>query len=120
MHHNIKHRLSCLLDLEIFVSNNRLYICTYFKETDQNTLIPTHSGHRPDCIKNVPRGRFIRIKRNCTTQNDYYAQGEREKRNSPRTVERKTERVAQLERDHFTRDQKKKNKASLKYLVKND
>lgn len=48
----------------------------FFKQTDLNSYLSIHSGHHPTWIKNVPKGQFIRIRRNCTLDEDYTMQAQ--------------------------------------------
>lgn len=47
---------------------------TYFKETDRNAYIPLTSFHYSQWLKAVPKGQFQRIRRNCTSLEDYHQQ----------------------------------------------
>lgn len=59
------------LDLNIFRVENRLQTKVFFKPTDRNSFLPTHSGHHPLWLKNVPKGQMMRVRRNCSTLEDF-------------------------------------------------
>lgn len=44
------------------------------KTTDRNFYIPQNSCHHKSWLINLPRGQFLRIKRNCTNAGDYEEQ----------------------------------------------
>uniref|UniRef100_A0A8C5P9M3 Reverse transcriptase domain-containing protein n=1 Tax=Leptobrachium leishanense TaxID=445787 RepID=A0A8C5P9M3_9ANUR len=54
------------LDLNIYREGNKLKSKTFFKEVDTNTFIEKNSCHNPTWLKGVPKGQFIRLRRNCT------------------------------------------------------
>uniref|UniRef100_A0A8C5WHQ7 Reverse transcriptase domain-containing protein n=1 Tax=Leptobrachium leishanense TaxID=445787 RepID=A0A8C5WHQ7_9ANUR len=54
------------LDLEIYISEGSVKCKTFFKEVDTNTYINTNSCHNPSWLKGVPKGQFIRLRRNCS------------------------------------------------------
>ena len=48
----------------------------FFKPTDRNSFLPMQSGHHPAWLKNIPKGQLMRVKRNCSTLEDYDEQSE--------------------------------------------
>lgn len=62
------------LDLEIFVEENRMKTKTFFKKTDVNSYIGYESHHHKPWIRNIPKGQFKRIQRNCTDTTDFILQ----------------------------------------------
>lgn len=62
------------LDLHIFKHDGMLNTQTYFKNTDRNGYIPVRSCHHPRWKMAIPKGQFMRIKRNCTIHQDYMEQ----------------------------------------------
>lgn len=67
---------SCIpfLDLEIYKEGFGLGTCTHFKDTDWNGYISTRSCHHPNWVRAIPKGQFLRIKRNCAKEEDYMDQ----------------------------------------------
>lgn len=62
------------LDLEVRIHNGGFTTKTFFKPTDRNGYFPQDSCHHPRWIKNVPKGQFRRIRKNCTSDQDYEVQ----------------------------------------------
>lgn len=62
------------LDLQIFKEDGHLSTKTHFKDTDRNGYIPTSSCHHPKWIGNIPKGQFMRIRRNCSNITDFEEQ----------------------------------------------
>ena len=71
---NIQTEVTQFLDLEIFKNGKELHTRTHFKETDRNGYIPYGSCHHPQWKRAIPKGQFIRIKRNCNSSDDYQRQ----------------------------------------------
>lgn len=59
-----------VLDVIVFRVEDRLQTKVFFKPTDRNNFLPTHSGHHPLWLKNVPKGQ-MRVKRNCFMLEDF-------------------------------------------------
>ncbi|XP_056378965.1 uncharacterized protein LOC130274550 [Hyla sarda] len=55
------------LDLEIFSSDTQLQCKTFTKPTAKNSFIKFDSCHLPKWLINVPKGKYRRLKRNCTS-----------------------------------------------------
>lgn len=64
------------LDLEIISTEGNLSFKTFFKATDRNSFIPTNSCHHKSWIQAVPKGQFLRVRRNCSRVEDYMEQSE--------------------------------------------
>ena len=62
------------LDVTIERCNDRLKTKVYFKSTDRNSYLSIRSGHHPAWIKNIPKGQFLRVRRDCTDDSDYFEQ----------------------------------------------
>lgn len=60
----------------VMKGEHQLYTKAYFKSTDRNSYIPVQSGHHPQWLRNIPKGQFTRIRRNCTFDADYRTQAE--------------------------------------------
>ena len=71
---NVQPDVTQFLDLEIFKVEGELHTKTHFKETDRNGYIPFGSCHHPQWKRAIPKGQFIRIKRNCNSMADYQTQ----------------------------------------------
>lgn len=64
------------LDLEIMVTNGCLITKKYFKLTDHNSFIHLDSCHHRSCLFNIPRGQFIYLHGNRTTEEDFLQKSE--------------------------------------------
>lgn len=62
------------LDVTIDKDLSGLKIKVYFKPTDCNSYLSIRSGHHPAWIRNIPKGQFLRVRRNCTKIEDYLEQ----------------------------------------------
>ena len=62
------------LDLTIRKKGEKFQTLTYFKATDRNGFVPTSSCHNPLWIGAVPKGQYMRLKRNCDTDEDFCIQ----------------------------------------------
>lgn len=65
------------LDITVYRANDRLQTKTFFKETDRNAYIPTTSNHHKNWVRNIPKGQFKRVRRNCTLDSDYQDQSQK-------------------------------------------
>lgn len=59
------------LDLKLQLVDGDIIRSTYFKETDRNGFISTNSCHHGAWLRSVPRSQFLRLRRNCTNQDDF-------------------------------------------------
>lgn len=86
---------------------HQLYTKAFFKSTDRNSYIPVQSGHHPRWLRNIPKGKFTRIRRNCTFDNDYATQAELvkiqfvENRYKPHLLEKTIEEVGMSTQDAY-------------------
>lgn len=64
------------LDVTVMKYENLLLTKAFFKATDRKSYIPVHSGHHPLWLRNNPKGQFMRICRNCSRDEDYFAQAQ--------------------------------------------
>lgn len=64
------------LDLTLTKQGNRLVSKTFFKATDRNGFVPVNSCHHPQWLGAVPKGQYMRIRRNCDDITDYHTQSE--------------------------------------------
>lgn len=62
------------LDVDIEKVGVSLKAKVYFKPTDRNSYLSVKSGHHPTWIRNIPKGQIIRVKRNCSRQEDFTIQ----------------------------------------------
>ncbi|KAM9324544.1 uncharacterized protein PAF06_000603 [Gastrophryne carolinensis] len=62
------------LDLTLKIVGSQLLSCTYFKPTDRNGYVPRTSCHHPRWLETIPKSQFIRLRRNCTSIEDFDAQ----------------------------------------------
>lgn len=60
------------LDLTILKDvNNTLQTTVYRKPLSRNTLLQADSNHPPHLIRNIPTGQFLRVRRNCSSTQDF-------------------------------------------------
>ena len=59
------------LDVKVSVNNNHLITDLYIKPTDRNTYLPYDSAHPKHCMRGLPYGQFLRIRRICSRDKDY-------------------------------------------------
>ncbi|XP_068114979.1 uncharacterized protein [Hyperolius riggenbachi] len=59
------------LDLSVVKDGGALRTTTYRKPTAGNTLLHATSHHPPHLIRGIPRGQFLRIRRNCSSEVDF-------------------------------------------------
>lgn len=71
---NIDHIV--FLDLDISKEGDRIKMMNHFKPTDRNAFIPLGSCHHTQWLCNIPRGQFVRFRRNCTHESDYLSQSQ--------------------------------------------
>ncbi|XP_040212329.1 uncharacterized protein LOC120943214 [Rana temporaria] len=106
----VSHDKINFLDLEIFKSDNVLLTKNYFKTVDRNGYIPLSSCHHRLWLCNIPRGQFVRLRRNCTLESDYLAQSQElsnrfvSKGYSRPLIMQETEKVRLLERSVIVAD----------------
>lgn len=61
---------------EIYSWGNNIFTNNYFKPTDVNSYIGFNSCHFFPCSKNIHKGQFKRIRRNCTTKDNFQNQSQ--------------------------------------------
>ena len=59
------------LDVTVKSINNRIVTDLYTKPTDRNTYLPYDSAHPKHCMKGLPYGQFLRIRRICSRDSDF-------------------------------------------------
>ncbi|XP_069615962.1 uncharacterized protein [Ranitomeya imitator] len=59
------------LDLKLYPKDGCVYTTLYRKPTATNSLLQFSSFHPQHLRKGIPKGQFYRIKRNCSTQEDF-------------------------------------------------
>lgn len=62
------------LDLEIRNTVRGIETKTFFKATDRNSYIPTMSCNFRPWLDNIPRVQFMRMRKNCTQDDDFETQ----------------------------------------------
>lgn len=68
------------LDLTVSLTEGKFKTKTFFKMVDRNGYTPLKSCHYAPWLLNVPKGQFMRLKRNCTDEQDY-----KDRSNQPKT-----------------------------------
>lgn len=64
------------LDLTLTKNQKKIGTKTFFKETDRNGFVPTHSCHHPQWLGAIPKRQYMRIRRNCDNIKDFQIQAE--------------------------------------------
>lgn len=64
------------LDLTLVKNGNRIGTRTFFKATDRNGFVPTNSCHHPQWLVAVPKGQYMRIRRNYDNLIDFHTQSD--------------------------------------------
>ena len=59
------------LDVKIKIASNVLVTDLYIKPTDRNTYLPYDSAHPKHCMRGLPYGQFLRIRRICSREEDF-------------------------------------------------
>lgn len=77
---HLSYEVSCkefnFLDLKISVRGDSFVTSTFFKSTDRNSYIPMDSCHHAFWLRSVPKSQYMRLKRNCTEQEEFLVQAE--------------------------------------------
>lgn len=60
------------LDLSIRRSGNEIVTSTFRKKTAANTLLSAQSHHPKSLINGIPTGQFLRIRRNCSVEEEFH------------------------------------------------
>ncbi|CAJ0948663.1 unnamed protein product [Ranitomeya imitator] len=99
------------LDLDIRVlEDGRIVTNVFRKPTATNTLLHASSAHHRSTINGIPTGQFLRIKRICTTVDDYDNQAlDLARRFSDRGYSNRLRKAANVSRDELLYGNSKKN-----------
>lgn len=107
------------LDLEIWKDSEGFRLCNYLKPTDRNSYIPLGSCHHKSWLCNIPRGQFVRLRRNCTRDSDFIAQSTLltsrfvEKGYDAHTLKSEVEKVLAMDRTVLISDKVKNTSSSV-------
>lgn len=110
---NVNTQNTVFLDLEIYKNEDGFCTRNFFKPTDRNSFIPLSSCHHKLWLCNIPRGQFIRLRRNCTSQSDFLSQSQvlaerfKQKGYDSPTLENEITRISQMERETILEGSKK-------------
>ncbi len=65
---------NCLnfLDVNIHLDKGNLSVSLYTKPTNTHNYLHFNSAHSPSCKEAIPYGQFLRVKRNCSENEDYH------------------------------------------------
>ncbi|XP_063819319.1 putative neutral ceramidase C [Pseudophryne corroboree] len=61
-------------DISLYVTEGKLITQTYIKPVDQNRYLNFSSSHKNSWKINIPKGQFIRLKRNCGVDSNFKVQ----------------------------------------------
>ncbi|CAJ0968092.1 unnamed protein product [Ranitomeya imitator] len=62
------------LDLNIILRDNHIVTSLHRKETATNSLLHYKSAHPVHLRNSIPKGQFLRVKRNCSAKEDFLAE----------------------------------------------
>lgn len=108
------------LDITIYVENHELKTKTFFKASDRNGYIPTASNHHKNWLNNIPKGQFLRMRRNCTDHAQFEEQSRvlkqrfQEKGYASEQLDAAVEEVSKMERNKLIRPENPKNEDQAK------
>lgn len=115
LEHQISETKIQFLDLEIELTANIISTKTFFKPVERNSYIPVTSCHYEPWLINIPKGQFIRLRRNCSENIDYLKQAQwigkrfEEKGYNKCFIEEKITEVNQTSREALIQDKIKVN-----------
>lgn len=69
-------RILSFLDLQTSLKN-KFDKKTFRKKRGANTLLQAKSHHPPSLIRGIPVGPFLRIRRNCSTMDNFYSESQK-------------------------------------------
>ena len=105
------------LDVSMSIKNGRIDTDVYRKPTDVNMLLPFHSSHPRHCMRGIPYGQCLRLRRICS-QDDVFQNRCKElqlklcNRGYPKSlVESVTKKVSAIPREQTLRYTKRPNNA---------
>ncbi|XP_075425554.1 cytochrome P450 2J4-like [Ascaphus truei] len=61
-------------DLNISSVDNLIHTKTYFKSVQANNYVLANSQHNPQWLRNIPKGQFVRLRRNCSSDETFASQ----------------------------------------------
>lgn len=59
------------LDVRVWLEEGQLHTGLYSKETDRNNLLHKESFHAPQVFRRIPKGKFMRARRICSSEKEY-------------------------------------------------
>ncbi|XP_069609775.1 uncharacterized protein [Ranitomeya imitator] len=68
---NIEHKQVDFLDLRVSMDQNRIVTTLFRKQTATNNLLHFESFHPSHLRRGIPKGQFLRLRRNCTRTEDF-------------------------------------------------
>ncbi|XP_069618482.1 uncharacterized protein [Ranitomeya imitator] len=68
---NIEHQQVDFLDLKLSIDQNRITTTLFRKQTASNNLLHFESFHPAHLRKGIPKGQFLRLRRNCSRREDF-------------------------------------------------
>ena len=110
----------CFLNLKISVSSNKLMTTVYSKPTDSHLYLHSTSCHKPSSINGIPKGVALRLRRICSTTQEYQNKAEEyssylvARGHNPKTVKSTFDKIEKVSRS-ITR--KKKNRSITTFSV---
>ena len=94
----------CFLDLKISVSSNKLMTTVYSKPTDSHLYLHSTSCHKPSSINGIPKGVALRLRRICSTTQEYQNKAEEyssylvARGHNPKTVKSTFDKIGKISR----------------------
>ncbi|XP_077133866.1 uncharacterized protein LOC143788239 [Ranitomeya variabilis] len=111
------------LDLNIIMSNNCITTSLHRKKTATNSLLHYDSAHPTHLRNSIPKGQFLRVKRNCSVEDDFRAESKRlterfQARGYPhKVVSRAFQHSQQCEREDILKPRRKENTRTIDLIT---
>ena len=82
-----------MLDTELSIEGKKIISKIYYKPTSSHAFLNYNSDHHPQCRDNIPKGEFIRLRKNCKQDSVFNEESEKmvhffTKREYPETIVR--------------------------------
>ncbi|XP_077123799.1 uncharacterized protein LOC143781196 [Ranitomeya variabilis] len=112
------------LDLKIIVKENRINTTLFRKQTATNSVLHYSSFHPSHLRNSIPKGQFLRVRRNCSTLTDFHDESRQltnrfHERGYPRRiVSRAFEASRQKSREEVLKTQQRASKDQLSLVAR--
>ena len=69
--HTISEETVSFLDIKLTITENKITSSVHYKETDAHSYFDYNSSHPPKCKDSIPYSQFRRLRRLCSSQEDF-------------------------------------------------